>query len=115
MKFVVDFPVKEITGRTKNDVLSKVTSGFLYGMSSSSNTSINGYKSFDKKTVRFYYLQKFNKKSSQIQKVVNGKNTTFTKVIRKPSWKAFYIDVPTDLIAEGKQDIRHFTLKLRNR
>lgn len=113
MKFVVDFPVHEISGRHKNDVLSKVTSGFTYGMSSSRNTSITGYHKGD--TRRFFYLQKFNKKSSQIQKIVNGKNTTFTKVIRKPSWKAFYIDVPGDLIAEGKQDIRHFTLKLRNR
>lgn len=115
MKFVVDFPVREITGRKKYDVVMKMTAGYMKGCSSSNNTMIYAYQSYDKKTCRFFYLQKFNKKSAQIQRMVDGKNTTFTKVIRKPSWKAFYIDVPTDLIAEGKQDIRHFTLKLRNR
>ena len=116
MKFVIDFPVTEVSGRTKEEVISKMMSKCNLSMFEYPTKTMTGYSS--EHTLwrrRLYYLQKFNKKSAQKQRVVDGKNLTFTKVIRKPSWKAFYIDVPTDMIETAKQYNRHFNLKLKNR
>lgn len=68
-------------------------------------------------TVRMYHLQKFNKKSIQMQKVATrgknkGKNITTSTVVRKPHWVATYIDVPAVLVKSAKQSTRTFNLEL---
>ena len=59
--------------------------------------------------IRVYHLQKFNKKSKQIQTIENEKNVTKSEMIRKhPMWICTYYDFPIELLDTTKQNPRNY-------
>lgn len=66
-------------------------------------------------TVRLYRLQKVNKKSSETQEIIDGKNVTTSKVLRRPHWIAHVYDIPEEIIDSANQYQRSFSLKIRTK
>ena len=91
--------------------ISDMTSGRVFGRGWNARL----YKDRDLKDdkIILYRLTKFNKKSSQTQVVeMDGRNTSFIRVIRKPHWEVEYIIVPRNIVDTVYQHNRHFDLKL---
>lgn len=74
--------------------------------------SIFGRMSFDGKHLFAYTAQKFNKKSEQKQKIVRGKNTTQSKMIRNAHWKIKVFRFPVERVVDFKQQNNTFKITL---
>ena len=78
----------------------------LYGFCISSQFGQHYYRD-DKNYIYVANFQKLNKKTKQVQKVINGKNITTSKIIRKKQWIIFVYRIPKNwLIAANKKVIQ---------
>lgn len=113
MKFAIDIDSTQVRGNTREEVMQKISEGFRQIDPDQNGGSISGLGNYflGNGVFRFYRLYKFNKKSKQTQKVVNGKNVSTCEVIRKPYWVGEYITVNKDIISEAVQKNRSFDIK----
>lgn len=122
MSFPATFNAMTVTGNTKDDVMNRIRGGSWnasFNWSSMKGTGMVLARDSHKDTgvVRLYQLQKFNKKSSQVQKRVTrgkdkGKMVSTMTIIRRPHWVGTYIDVPKKLIKTANQYSRGFSLTI---
>lgn len=119
--FGMTFKTQTVSATTKQEVMRKLRNNMWTSIGWSSDSKTNGLVlSTTKNGVRVYrlfVLTKYNKKSSQVQKVPNkgknkGINTSTMTVLRKPHWVATYIDVPDTVVKSATQHERHFDLVL---
>lgn len=121
MTFPAEFKANTVKGATNNDVMRSLRGGiWSTGWTWTSMSKTTGMVLVKRSRagddmVRLFRLQKFNKKSVQVQKKVTrgknkGKNISTMTVLRKPHWIATYIDVPKSMIKSAHQGKRTFRL-----
>ena len=82
-------PVKH-TARTCVELVAKFSSGYLYASGSNQKYLIS-YPLNKERTIRFYSIQKFNRKT----KVISKKKR---EVIREAFWQAYVYTVPEQVV-----------------
>ena len=118
MTFPITFKVHTVKADNKDSALRIITPGFGWTMTSKTNGMVLSRSTRQGSRVfRLYRLQKFNKKSSQVQKKVmrgknKGKTVSIMTPIRRPHWIVTYIDVPDHLVKSVSQYNRTFSLTL---
>ena len=115
------FKVSTLTSSTKEGLMRSLSSGFvptIDGRTEHGSVLRSDNRRYNRtEFYRLYRLQKFNKKSSQTQKLVTrgknkGRNISTSIVLRRPHWVATYIDVPISMVKKVAQYNRTFTLEI---
>lgn len=123
LTFKTQFKATVVTADTKEEAMNKIQCGSWaknYNWVSTNRTKglVLGHALHtDNGKIRLFRLQKFNKKSSQTQRLMTrgknkGKNISTMVVLRRPHWVATYIDVPSGMVKMAKQNARNFSLEL---
>lgn len=112
------FTPKIMKADSYSEIMERIKRGWLYIENKTLTPRHSDIKALNMElgvsgTVRLYRLQKFNKKSSETQEVVDGRNITTTKILRRPHWIAYVYDVPEEIIDTATQYQRSFSLKIR--
>ena len=98
-------------GKSKSDILEKITRGFCYASGIKNNVDYSGYVrilSRSDESVRVFNLHKHNRKViHKKDKIGNPKVIS----IQKMYWEAFVYDIPIELLKIMKCDIKQ---NLRN-
>ena len=106
--------VNIITYSNKTNIIENIMTqnGFSYKTFSGKHRGYSGWVNKEQTIIRFIRFRKFNKKSQQSYKIVDGRNITTSHVLRQPGWEVEYYDIPLSRVKSAFQFARDFSLEL---